>query len=127
MAARFCLVSAETFRRWRCDRTPNRTALRLLAIRAGYLPWPEWRGWELHGGCLFPPGISRGGFSPGDLLANPLWRQVVTSQAAELADLRARVALVHPHYFGASEGLTGAGGGPRTQQRRGPGSGGLSD
>ena len=87
-AARFCLVSPETYRRWRTDRPPNPTAVRLLAIRAGYLPWPEWRGWEVHGGCLFPPGIGRGGFSPGALLAAPLWFQVAQAREAELAALR---------------------------------------
>lgn len=91
-AARFCLVSPETFRRWRSDRSPNPTAVRLLAIRAGYMPWPAWRGWQIHDGCLFPPGFERGGFTPGDLVADPLWRQMCTAQAVELRELRQRLA-----------------------------------
>lgn len=45
-AARACLVSPETFRRWRSDRRPNPTAVRLLAVLGGYVPWPGWEGWE---------------------------------------------------------------------------------
>jgi len=91
-AARFCLVSPETYRRWRSDRRPNPTAVRLLAVRAGYLPWPEWRGWEMHGGRLMPPGLRDGGYSPADLLANPLWRQLADVQARELEQLRRQAA-----------------------------------
>jgi hypothetical protein len=79
-AAEYCMVSPETFRRWRSDRTPNRMAQRLLAIRAGLVPWRGWERWEVHGGLLFPPGISRGGISPGELLAAPLLQQLVSDQ-----------------------------------------------
>lgn len=90
-AARFCLVSPETFRRWRTDRRPSPTAVRLLAIRAGYLPWPSWRGWQVHGGCLFPPGVDRGGWTPGDLLAAPLWSQAAAGYRQEVERLRAEL------------------------------------
>jgi hypothetical protein len=86
-AAAFCMVSPETFRRWRSDRVPNRTALRLLAIKAGLVPWTGWEGWEVHGGLLFPPGISRGGISPGELLAAPILRQLLSEQRRLLEQL----------------------------------------
>ena len=89
-AARFCCVSPQTFRRWRSDRVPNRTALRLLSIRAGYLPWPEWRGWEMHDGLLFPPGQSRAGISPGLMLSTPILHQLVTEQRRVIEQLTAR-------------------------------------
>lgn len=79
-AAEFCMVSPQTYRRWRSDRVPNRTALRLLAIRAGFVPWSGWEGWEVHGGLLYPPGLSRGGISPGDLLAAPILQQLLSEQ-----------------------------------------------
>ncbi len=91
-AAAFCLVSPETYRRWRTDRPPNRTAIRLLAIRAGYLPWPTWRGWEVHGDRLFPPGMDRDGWLPGDLLAAPLWSQAAQGYRQEVERLRALLA-----------------------------------
>ncbi len=59
-AARALGVSPHTFRRWRRDRPPKPTAVRLLAIHAGYVPWPGWRGWEVHDGLLFPPDESYG-------------------------------------------------------------------
>ncbi len=56
-AARTCFVSPETYRRWRTDRAANRTAVRLLAVLAGYVPWTGWHGWEVHKGYLFPPWL----------------------------------------------------------------------
>lgn len=91
-AAEFCLVSPQTYRRWRTDRPPNRTAVRLLAIRAGMMPWPEWRGWQVHGGALYPPHLHRGGWQPGDLLAAPLWAQVASEWRREVERLRAAQA-----------------------------------
>lgn len=69
-AARKLLVSYHTYRRWRHDRTPNPTAVRLLAIQAGYVPWVGWHGWEVHDGLLFPPG-SRHGFAPAQVESLP--------------------------------------------------------
>lgn len=76
-AARFLFVSPETYRRWRTDRQPNPTAVRLLAIRAGYLPWPQWSDWEMHRGFLFPPGLSRHGLGPQHIHLLPLLQQEV--------------------------------------------------
>ncbi len=76
-AAHFCFVSPETYRRWLHDRPANPTAIRLLAIRAGFLPWPQWRGWEIHEGFLFPPGVSRNGLAPGHINGLPYWRELV--------------------------------------------------
>jgi len=76
-AAAACLVSPETFRRWRSDRRPNPTATRLLAILAGYVPWRGWAGWEVHNGLLFPPGYSRHGIAPGDIMALPFTLQLL--------------------------------------------------
>ncbi len=59
-AARKLLVPLATYRRWRSDRRPNPTAVRLLAIQAGYVPWAGWHGWEVHEGLLFPPGSRHG-------------------------------------------------------------------
>lgn len=77
-AADLLMVSPETYRRWRSDRQPNPTAVRLLSILAGYVPWPAWFGWEMHNGLLFPPGYERHGIAPGDFYAYPYWKQLVT-------------------------------------------------
>lgn len=69
-AARLLAISPQTFRRWRSDRPPNPTAIRLLAIHAGHVPWPGWHGWEVHGGLLFPPGSARG-LAPAQVEAVP--------------------------------------------------------
>lgn len=87
-AAEFCLVSLETYRRWRTDRRPNPTAVRLLAVRAGHIPWPGWHGWEMHNGFLFPPGYRRSGISAGDMFAIPYLRELVGDQQRELIHLR---------------------------------------
>lgn len=65
-AARKLLVSPHTYRRWRTDREPNPTAVRLLAVQAGYVPWAGWHGWEIHNGLLFPP-TARHGLEPGEV------------------------------------------------------------
>lgn len=76
-AAAFCLVSPETFRRWRTDRTPNPLACKLLSIRAGYLPWPEWRDWRMTNGVLRPPGWTGRGVSSGEVAALPYLHQLL--------------------------------------------------
>lgn len=44
-AAQLCGVAAETYRRWRTDRTPPLYAFRLLSVGAGFIPWPGWEKW----------------------------------------------------------------------------------
>lgn len=70
-AADFCLVSPHTYRRWLRDRPPRPAMARLMAIRAGYLPWPGWEGWEVHNGLLFPPGFDRHGLGPEQVAGLP--------------------------------------------------------
>lgn len=67
---------------------PNPAAVRLLSIFAGYLPWPEWYGWEIHKQHLFPPGIARRGFLPNDLHLIHLQRRHVEALTAEREHLR---------------------------------------
>lgn len=76
-AAKACFVSEETYRRWLCDRKPNPMAVRLLAVIAGYIPWTGWKHWEMHTGVLFPPGYTRHGLNPGDVLALPFLYQLL--------------------------------------------------
>lgn len=87
-AAGYCGVSPHTFRRWRSDRMPPFAAVRLLAVRAGYLPWPDWSGWEMHNGLLFPPGMTRGGIAPGEVLAIPYRHALIADQRRELQGWR---------------------------------------
>ena len=75
-AALLC-VSERTYRRWLVSGQPDPTAVRLLAILAGYVPWEGWDGWEVHNGYLFPPGYSRGGIRPGEFFAVVFYRQQV--------------------------------------------------
>jgi transcriptional regulator with XRE-family HTH domain len=86
-AAAALLVSPETYRRWRSDRKPNPTAVRLLAVLAGYVPWQGWQGWEVHRGLLFPPGYRRNGISAGDLYAWPFERQMLAELRRQLKAL----------------------------------------
>lgn len=96
-AARLCMVSPETFRRWLADRRPNRTASRLLSVMAGYVPWQGWDGWEVHNGVLFPPGYSRGGIRPGDILALPFTLQLLTEYRRQLKAFAERPVQNHFH------------------------------
>lgn len=74
-AAALCLVTPRTLRRWLHTGQPDPTALRLLAVLAGYVPWEGWQDWEVDHGLLFPPGFRRGGISPGEFWAIPYYRQ----------------------------------------------------
>lgn len=91
-AADFCRVPFHTYRRWRTSRTPNPTAVRLLAIRAGYLPWPGWEGWEMHEGLLFPPGYQRHGIAPGEITALPFLLQLARTLPPRTTQRRRRWA-----------------------------------
>jgi len=67
-AAQICFVSPETYRRWRSDRKPNKCAMKLLGILAGYVPWPGWEKffYNPHDQMLYSQELKYG-FSPGDL------------------------------------------------------------
>ena len=91
-AAAACCVSLRTWRRWRATGQPDPTAVRLLAILAGFVPWVGWDGWEVHNGLLFPPGYSRGGIPPGEFFALVFYRQQVSEYQRLNAQLRAKLA-----------------------------------
>ncbi|MFD2114135.1 hypothetical protein, partial [Thiorhodococcus fuscus] len=90
-AASACLVSLRTYRRWCSTGKPDPTALRLLAILAGYVPWTGWDDWEMHNGYLFPPGYSRNGITPGQFQALLFYRQQVSEYRRLNGELTARV------------------------------------
>jgi hypothetical protein len=87
-AAHYCGVAPETYRRWRNDRKPSIAAVRLLAVRAGYMPWPDWSGWEVHGGLLFAPGTRRHGVSAGQILALPYQHALISELKHEVRAAR---------------------------------------
>jgi hypothetical protein len=89
-AALLC-VSERTYRRRLVSGQPDPTALRLLAILAGYVPWEGWDGWEVHNGYLFPPGYSRGGIRPGEFFTVVFYRQQVAEYQRVNRQLVARV------------------------------------
>jgi len=91
-AAELCFTSPDTFRRWCSDRKPRRCAMRLLAIYAGYVPWPGWTGFFFnhHDGMLYHKDLKYG-FTPGDL-ANLHWlKQELRETKKELYELRTRL------------------------------------
>lgn len=94
-AAEFCLVSPHTYRRWRHDRSPNPTAVRLLAVQAGYVPWTGWQGWLCRDRALWPPGWAQYAVSPGEITALPLLHQLIAEQRRELDAWRASDPSVH--------------------------------
>ena len=44
-AVELTFASPHTYRRWKTDRKPNRCAVRLLAVCAGFIPWRGWERW----------------------------------------------------------------------------------
>jgi hypothetical protein len=60
--ADYCMMSPGTIRRWIRTRKPNPAALKILVIKAGYLPWESWEDREMHNGYLFPPGYTSTAF-----------------------------------------------------------------
>ena len=80
-------MSVRTYRRWLQHGNPSPTAVRLLAILAGFVPWAGWFGWEVHNGSLFPPGYRKGGIGPGEFFALVFYRQQVTEQRRRIAAL----------------------------------------
>ena len=80
-------MSPRTYRRWLATGNPSPTAVRLLAVLAGFVPWAGWDGWEVHNGSLFPPGYTKGGIGPGEFFALVFYRQQVTEQRRRIAAL----------------------------------------
>ena len=66
----------------------------------------------MHRGCLFPPGFSKGGISPGDFHALIFWRQLVGELQRQNAALEARVAELQAALDG-DLGVVGTTGGRR--------------
>lgn len=91
-AAALCFVSPHTYRRWRSDRQPNPMAVRLLSVLAGYVPWPGWSHWEMHDGLLYPPGYTRHGIRPGDVLAVPFRLQLLGAYEQKINQLEWELA-----------------------------------
>jgi hypothetical protein len=87
-AADYVHTSIPNFNKWLRDNSANPTALKLLAIRAGQMPWPEWEGWEIHKGHLFPPGFTRNGLSPGDIHSVIFLKQLVSEQRKTISRLK---------------------------------------
>ena len=90
-AAEALCVHKRTYRRWLASGQPDPTALRLLAILAGFVPWQGWDGWEVHRGALFPPGYSKGGIGPGEFFALVFYRQQVSEQRRRIVALEAEL------------------------------------
>lgn len=90
-AAKLCGVSLRTYRRWLRDECPSPGAVRLLALVAGFVPFQGWDGWEFDNGCLFPPGYSKNGITPGDFFALVFLRQLVSTYREDNGKLRDRV------------------------------------
>ncbi len=86
-AANYVHTSIPNFNRWLRENAASPTALKLLAIRAGLMPWPEWEGWEIHKGYLFPPGFTKNGLSPGDIQSVVFLKQLVNEQRKRIKEL----------------------------------------
>lgn len=97
--AQALMVSPHTYRRWRCDRKPNPTAVKLLAVLAGHVPWPGWDGWEVHQGYLFPPGFRKNGILPTEFWNLPIYRSLARDFDLKLRELQA----VIDHVQGSGE------------------------
>jgi hypothetical protein len=94
-AAAVCGVNVRTYRNWlRGSFQPPASVLKLFAVLAGYMPWEGWEGWQIQSGVLYPPGFSRGGMTAGEFFAVGFYRQLVSEQRRQLAELEARVAFL---------------------------------
>ena len=89
-AAGFLGVSVRTYRRWLRDKPPEWARL-LLAIRAGFVPWDGWQGWQMVNDGIVPPGY-RDAVTPGQIMAVPYRLQLIADlkrqirQFGELGD-----------------------------------------
>ncbi len=91
-AAKACLVSPETYRRWLSDRKPNKTAIKLLCILAGRSPWPGWErfSYSPYDHKIYADDLKYG-FTPGDLYSMFYLRQGFEYLECENKKLRERV------------------------------------
>ena len=64
--ARICGVRECTVRRWRATNQLPEYAARLIAIEAGYFPWPAFDGWQVVDDKLYSPGL-RDGFTANQI------------------------------------------------------------
>lgn len=81
-AAAFLGVTPRTYRRW-LKGSPPEWARLLLAIRAGFVPWDGWQGWQMVNAGIVPPGY-RDAVTPGQIMAVPFRLQ-------QLADLKRQI------------------------------------
>ena len=89
--AEFLHVSKKTLYRWEQTGRPDPTASKLMAIRAGFVPWENWRGWEMHAGRLFAPGQLRHGLTASMIEGMVIVRQYKDTLEAENKKLRAEI------------------------------------
>jgi len=66
--AETCGVTIGQVRRWLKSGNFPDYAQKLIALEAGYFPWPEFSGWQVANGLLFSPNLKYG-FAPGDIEA----------------------------------------------------------
>jgi hypothetical protein len=91
-AAAFLGVTVRTFYRWLHHGGPEWAKL-LLALRAGFIPWDGWQGWEMHKGYLIPPGYRSGGYCAGEILAMCYERQLHSCLRRENRQLKEALRL----------------------------------
>lgn len=91
-AAEFLGVTLRTFYRWLHHGGPEWAKL-LLALRAGFIPWDGWQGWEMHKGYLIPPGFRSGGYCAGEILAMCYERQLYSCLRRENRQLKEALKL----------------------------------
>ncbi len=84
-------VSVRTYRRWLKDKSIPKYALKLMAVMAGYCPWPGWKEWECRNGELFPPGFYRNGISPGEWQSTIFIHQLNSELNRKNANLKSEI------------------------------------
>jgi len=85
--ARICGVDECTVRRWRANNDFPEYAARLIAVEAGYFPWPAFDGWQVIDDRLYSPTL-RDGFTAMDIEKIP-W---IMAELKHLKELNSRPA-----------------------------------
>ena len=115
--AQMLYLSPHTIRRWRLgDRKANPSAVKLLAILAGYMPWPGWQGWECENGYIFPPGWHKNGILPNEFFAVGYYRDLYKQFQKRSETLEAEVAKLKAQLEQTQGGEKTAA--PRAKRRR---------